>query len=76
MAFIRVHDQKTSQEVNLNVNNIVGFMAALDEQNNPIEGSYISLVGGGTYHVSETVRTLQGFVRVATKNTPVTKSKG
>ena len=75
MSFIRVHDQKTAQEVNLNVNNIVGFMVAMDEQNNPIEGSYISLVGGGLYHVSESVRTLQGFVRVATKNTPGTRTK-
>lgn len=76
MAFIRVQDQASGNDFDLNVKNIVAFGNAVDENNNPTSGSFISLVGGGTYHVSNTVRQLRGFVRVAEGNTPETSAKG
>ena len=75
MAFIRVTDFETKAEVDINAGHIVAYTGALDEDNKPIDGTYISLVGGGVYHVIETPRTVRGFVRVATDNAPKTTRK-
>lgn len=59
MTYIRVVDHETKLKVDLNTSHIVAFVAAEDS------GTLISLVNGVSYHVSDTPRSVRGFVRKA-----------
>lgn len=59
MTYIRVVDHETKLKVDLNTAHIVAFAPADDS------GTLISLVNGVSYHVSDTPRSVRGYVRKA-----------
>ena len=59
MTYIRVVDHETKLKVDLNTDHIVAFAPADDS------GTLISLVNGVSYHVSDTPRSVRGYVRKA-----------
>ena len=56
MSYIRVTDYETKLKVDLNSNHVVAFAAHAEG------GTLISLVNGVTYRVSDTPRSVRGFV--------------
>lgn len=71
MTYIRVVDDKTKLKVDLNANHIVAFAQAM-EDGEVVRGTLISLTTGGVYHVSDTPRSVRGYLLKATGQvTPV-----
>jgi hypothetical protein len=66
MTYIRVVDNDTNLKVDLNTAHIVGFAPATDSDGAVTSGTHISLSNGGVYHVSDTPRSVRGFINKAT----------
>ena len=65
MSFIRVTTKKNAVKLDLNLNHIVHF-----ETHQTGEGSYITMIDGTDYEVTNSSRSLRGYIKKAQGTLP------